>query len=547
MKNTILQKVESWLKEVLPEAGSVSFVENISFGDITTNAALAIAAREKRKPLDVAKEIAQKLRVEKPDFISDISVAGPGFINFTLSDPFLLSQIKHTNILENVGMLSGKKVIVEYTDPNPFKEFHIGHLMSNAVGEAISRLVASQGAEVKRACYQGDVGLHVAKAVWGKIQDQALSWGEAYVFGEREYENNKEAIQIINKAIYERSDEKVNTLYDAGRKTSLEYFDDMYEKLGTKFNYLFFESETAPIGTALVKEFLGKVFEESDGAIVFHGEKYDPALHTRVFISSQGLPTYEAKELGLAKLKWDKNPYDASIVVTGNEVNDYFKVVLKASELVMPELAGKTVHISHGMLRLPSGKMSSRTGDVISAESLIKEVKEKALEVMKASGRAGEDEALAEKVAVGAIKFSILKQSPGKDVIFDMNRSVSFEGDSGPYLMYTHARLCSVIEKARAEGIEPAADIVPAQGRDVARIIARFPDVVARAAEEFAPNHIVEYLLVLASTVNSYYAKEQIVVAGDAGSPARLGLIFAARETLSKGLSLLAMAAPEKM
>ncbi len=177
----------------------------------------------------------------------------------------------------------------------------------------------------------------------------------------------------------------------------------------------------------LVKKLLKKIWEEifveSDGAIVFHAEKYDPKLHTRVFINSQGLPVYEAKDLGLAKLKFDKFPYTKSVIVTGNEIKDYFRVVLAAMKFVFPELRERTKHLPHGMLRLPTGKMSSRTGDVITAESLIDSVKELvASKGLLDQMEEGERDGTKEKIAIGAIKYMILRQAIGNDIIFDLEK-----------------------------------------------------------------------------------------------------------------------------
>ena len=203
----------------------------------------------------------------------------------------------------------GQKILVEFTDPNPFKLFHIGHLMSNAIGESISRFYEAMGAKVIRVTWQGDVGIHIAKAVWDlrriyRDSDMAIyrnlrvsELGEAYARGARAYEENEDAkkeIEQVNKKIYDRSDAEINKIYDAGKRASLEYFENIYKKLGSKFDRYFFESELGSKGAEIVKQH-PEVFEQSEGAVVFRGEKY--GLHTRVFINSSGLPVYEAKNL----------------------------------------------------------------------------------------------------------------------------------------------------------------------------------------------------------------------------------------------------------
>jgi arginyl-tRNA synthetase len=329
----------------------------------------------------LAGKLTEELLRMPTEEIKNIEIAGPGFINFRLSDECLKSALaealKQKEKWGNNESLKGKKVIVEYTDPNPFKEFHIGHFMANAIGESVSRLVEVSGAETKRACYQGDVGMHVAHVIAEQIRDKRISGMVEYKVGDvrssavayvagvalaKGDSDFKKFVQKVNKEIYDRSDEEVNAIYDAGRKASLDYFEAIYEKLGTKFDHYFFESKTGVFGKELVEKNIGKVFEKGEGgAIVYKGDE-TKGLHTRVFVNSEGLPTYEAKELGLAKIKYDTYPHDTSIVITGNEVNAYFKVLLAAMAEIFPELAAKTVHISHGMLRMPTGKMSSRTG-----------------------------------------------------------------------------------------------------------------------------------------------------------------------------------------
>ncbi|HEY4510472.1 MAG TPA: arginine--tRNA ligase, partial [Candidatus Paceibacterota bacterium] len=291
--------------------------EDLEHGDYSTNVALRYAKELGQSPLKLAEKIVSEFLKNKPEGVEKVDIAGPGFINFYLSPEVLRKNIE--TIIKNGEAygkntnLKGQKVMVEYTDPNPFKEFHIGHLMSNAIGESISRIIEVNGAEVKRANYQGDVGMHVAKAIWGVVKSEEKDyesirlWGEAYVSGARAYEENEESkkeILEINKKIYDHSDEEINAIYDKGRKASLDHFEDLYRKLGTKFDFYFFESETGDFGKKIVEENIGKIFEKSDGAIIFPGEKH--GLHTRVFINSEGLPTYEAKELGLAKIKYEK-------------------------------------------------------------------------------------------------------------------------------------------------------------------------------------------------------------------------------------------------
>jgi arginyl-tRNA synthetase len=500
----------------------VEHPQRLVFGDYSTNAGIVSGK---------AQEITDYLEQHKPLEIEKIEMKA-GFINFYVSKDFIKDNLKE--IIEKGSEfgknnnLKGEKVMVEHTDPNPFKQLHIGHLMPMTVGMSIAHIFEWSGAEVKQACYQGDVGLHVAKAIYGMLKDAK----EPYVFGTKAFdedESAKKEIIEINKKVYDRSDEKINKLYDAGRKASLDYFDSVYKKLGLKFDYFFFESQTAQIGKEIVEKNIGAIFEKSDGATVFKAEKYDDHLHTRVFINSEGLPTYEAKELGLAKVKFETYPYTKSIVITGNEINDYFKVLLCAMKQIFPELALKTKHLSHGMLRLTTGKMSSRTGDVITAEALIDEVKE------KVKG----DEA----VAIGAIKYMILRQSIGNDIIFDLEKSVSTEGDSGVYLQYAHARAQSLLEKAE---VKASVAGYRKANHEIEKLLYRFPEIVERAMQEYAPHHITTYLTELAGSFNNFYAHEKVLEESDE-SAYRLAIVSAFKTVMHNGLTILGIPAPEKM
>lgn len=499
------------------------------------------------------------------EYIESVAVVGK-FVNFFLSKKFfndcLEKVLKEGGNFARNQNLSGKKIIVEYTDPNPFKEFHIGHLMSNAVGESISRLAEWSDAELTRANYQGDVGPQVAKAIWGIIKlsaekpedssshkDKVAFLGRAYVIGANAYEESekdKEEIKLINKKVYDKSDSKINDLYEWGRKISLDQFEVIYKKLGTKFDRYFFESQTAPIGMFVIEELLNKgILEKSEGAVIFRGENY--GLHTRVFVNSQGLPTYETKELGLTKMKFDLKDWDQSIVITAHEQKDFFDVVLKVLEFADHRAANRTRHISHGMMRFAEGKMSSRKGNVITGESLISDVEKLVLEKISDRDLSQDEKAeIATQVAVGAIKYSVLRQSPGKDIVFDFDKSLSFEGDSGPYLQYTRARINSLIRKAGEAGIEPGLD-EEAQTTEIEKLIARFPAVVSRAQVELAPQLISTYLINLSSAFNSFYAENQIIGDDEKMSAHRVALSKAVGNILGVGLHLLGIPTPERM
>jgi len=528
---------------------------DLSHGDFSTNIALTSGVD--------AKELVEKIK--KPKEVEKIEIAGPGFINFHLNKEFLVEitqEALEDNNFGNGETLKGKKVLMEHTSPNAFKPLHIGHFMANAIGEAIARLLEASGARVERATYGSDIGLPTAKAVWGMLQlkseepEESASLerkmefiGNAYAHASALYESDpeiKKQIDEINIHIYKKDEEKILSVYQKGRRWSLEYLEKVYKRLNTKFDHHFFESEVFEEGSRIVKENLGKVFEESEGAIIFRGE--DHGLHTRVFVTSKGAPTYEAKEIGLHQKK-SKIPFDISIVVTGNEQSGVMEVGLKAFEQIDPETAKKTEHISHGLMLGKNGKkLSSRKGSS-GAEELVDTVKEEVLKKIKESDTEVKNpEQVAEDIAMGALKYQILKQGSGRNIIFDLEQSLSFEGDSGPYLQYTLTRINSLLEKAKEQGINVGKIKYSESGGELLKTIYRFPEIVERAANEYAPQYVTTYLINLASAFNSFYAQEKIIDTDDKEkSSENLALTWAVSRILKNGLGILNIATPERM
>jgi arginyl-tRNA synthetase len=648
MKNQLVDLLNSILAEmgISNAAPEVEISDNPLHGEYTTNVAMKLAKVLKKSPMEIAGEIKEavsfngqhpntskkdrtkSVKLAKLDqfsvlqAIDRVEVAPPGFINFFLTEATLSTSLRSVlKEKESYGMSQekGKRIIIEFTDPNPFKEFHIGHLYSNAVGESICRLFEASGQDVRRVNYQGDVGMHVAKSIWGmkkKLSNltnveklslpERVKWmGEVYALGAQAYENNpKEAEEIKNMnylvfiAAQEYLQEKegwtpqvnyrqyvtvndadlavVRKLYESGRTWSLLYFETLYRRLGTAFKGYYFESKVGEMGAKIVREHIADgIFDQSDGAIIFRGENV--GLHTRVFINKLGLPTYEAKELGLAPMKEQDWHYDASYIITAKEIDEYFKVLIAAMLQVAPELGAKTIHIGHGIVRLPEGKMSSRTGNILTGESLLDSLKQKINTILDKSETKydkKESELIAERAAVAAVKYSLLKVALPSDITFDMEKSVSFEGDSGPYLLYTYARCKSVLRKAGDHSCQLSAvscQLNPEE-RAVCRLIAHFPDVVAGAAATLSPSSICTYLNRLASSFNLFYAKHSILakpsaVSGqlsaeeraESGKPAlpagglqaesslRISLTAATAQVLANGLSLLGIKTVERM
>jgi arginyl-tRNA synthetase len=382
----------------------------------------------------------------------------------------------------------------------------------------------------------------VAKALYGMtlLEKEGIIFspeliGKAYARGSALYETDetaKKEIHEINRAVYEDRPEW-QRLYGFGKQMSLEAFEEVYASLGTEFDRNFFESESVPHGRALIAEVLEKgVFEVSDGAVIYRGEKV--GLHTRVFQTKDGVPTYEGKELGLPELKEKLWAHDMSVVVTANEQTEYFKVVQAAFAELRPSLAKKMVHIAHGFLRLPEGKMSSRTGNGVPARELILYAKDQAALLAK-------DSDTAHAIGVGAIKYAILKQRAGSDTVFDSAQALSLVGDSGPYLQYARVRALSILAQPLSKG----ALHVPQEPYLLERLLYRFPEIVLRAQEERAPHHVAQFLTEIASVWNRFYAEERII--GDEYEVYKRVLAQAFLITMTKGLILLGIPTPERM
>lgn len=524
------------------------------FGDYATNVALQLAGSLHRKPRDVAEELAVKVRENLGDTATEVSVAGPGFLNIRLSDTALIAGMG----TEPAKTLAGKTYIVEYSDPNPFKPLHVGHLYTTLVGDILARLVEEGGAQTIRINYSGDVGLHVARAMWAIIKQfggeypeklaaipeaERASWlGECYIEGSAAYKNDertKAAIEAINKRVYQVHQDNDHEspfaqIYWTGRQWSYDYFKVLYEQLDVApFTRYIPESEVTPLGVQMVMEQLEKgVYEKSDGAVVFRGEKV--GLHTRVFINSQGLPTYEAKDVGLSLTKWRDYHFDESIIITGSEQGQYMAVVIASIKQFAPEPAECTRHLTHGVVLRNGVKMSSRSGNAVTALEVI----DLAREAGKASGtNPSEDTILA------AVKYAFAKNRIGSNIEYNPSEAVALEGNSGPYLQYAHARARSILAKsnAKSQNIEK---LEPAE-RSLVRKMSEYAEVVERATAELLPHYVTTYLYELAQAFNSFYEHNRVI--GNEREAVRLRLVARYADVLKDGLGLLGITAPDHM
>ncbi|MCL4354673.1 arginine--tRNA ligase [Patescibacteria group bacterium] len=550
----------------------VSFTTNPAFGDLTANTALVAFPKLKDKfksPRELAEKIAEEIKKDK-DFeanFSQVKVEGPGFINFWFSKNALTEFANQ--VLQDPKKIiepskEKKKIMVEFGHPNTHKQMHLGHLRTLLIGESLARIFSATGNEVFRANYQGDIGPHVAKAIYGVqkllkeknltlsdiAQKPVLERGKflqnAYIIGNRDYEEHKNEIDEINNKLYKK-DPEIWEVYQITRTWSLEYFNEFYKIFSVKYDKLFFESEVAECGKQIVLENVGKVFEKDESTIVFPGEKY--GLHNRVFVTRDGNPTYEGKEMCLAQKQFETFPFDLAIHVVASEQKGYFQVVFKALELIDPKFKNRELHLSMGMVNLSTGKMSSRTGEIVTVDGLIEMVR-KAVTKLVSEGRLaeGEKSETIEKITRAAVAYAYLRVTPTQNLVFDISKSISLDGDSGPYLLYTYVRTQSVLRKAEGASYQfqiPSFQLNKEE-EELLRFLTQFPETVERAKESLSPNIIANYLFELAQKFNLFYEKHKILQ-DEKTKGFRLALTASVGKILKSGLDLLCITAPERM
>lgn len=591
IKNVLKQVVQKLFGlEIEPEVTAAP--KNIE-ADFSSNVAMKLAKELKKNPMEIAEKIADGLadsrtRELSPIFMGKVhferlasrsghvlestnssvtsghvfdsdktltvAVQAPGFLNFILPDGYYWGKIGKMaeNFEQNISCdeYLNKKVVCEFSDPNPFKVLHVGHLYTSIVGDAIAKLFEYAGAEVKRANFGGDVGLHVAKTIYALVrQKQAVKAmniediAQGYVEGTRLYEEDeaaKKAITELNKKIYHINKENIQEgevaeLYWRGRELSYQYFDDFYESIGVRFDKYYPESSVAELGLKTVREQLGRgVYEMSKGAVIFDGEKR--GLHTRVFVNKDGVPTYEAKDVGLILQKWADYQFDKSVVITGNEQLDYMKVVLKSVEQFAPELVARTSHLTHGLVKLPGNeKMSSRKGNFLRAVDVMQMVRDELAKKHNSHD---------EKVVLAAIKYAFLKYKMGGDIIFDPKESVEMTGNSGVYLLYSAVRAKKILEKIKLKAARTDIKASSAE-RGLMLKMVQYRGMLQEAVEEMAPNNVCNYLYELAQEFSRFYEKVQVVDSEFESERAQIVKVYF--EIMQHGLGLMGIEIPEEM
>ena len=546
-----MEEIREQLEKTIKSLYDIDFKADLSVApenidaDYSSNAPLKLAKELHKAPMAIAEELKEKL--------DGATTSTPGFINFSLTDNSLNTAITNLseNFEENVtsNEYAGETIICEFSDPNPFKVLHVGHLYTSIVGDSISRLFENAGAKVIRANFGGDVGLHVAKTMYvlrqKSIEELTIEdIARCYVEGTALYDDDETAhteITQLNKEIYKINSENLHdsdiaNLYWRGRELSYDYFNDFYAKIGVKFDKYYPESTVAALGLKTVKEQLARgVYEMSDGATIFNGERF--GLHTRVFVNKEGVPTYEAKDVGLILTKWQDYHFDKSVVITGSEQLDYMKVGLKSVEQFEPDLVIKTSHLIHGLVKLPGNvKMSSRKGNFLKAVDVLDMIKDE----LKTEYNS-EDE----KVILAATKYAFLKYKMGGDIVFDPKESVKMTGNSGPYLLYSAVRAKKILQKSKVSGEQKEAAALEPAERNLIKKLLEYKTLLKEATAEMAPHKVANYLYELAQEFSRFY--ENCQVTGCDKELERLKIVRTYLRVMTHGLDILGINIPEEM
>lgn len=545
--NDILLCIAKIIKEQFNQDVSVECSRpDPKFGDLATNVALQLAKPLGKKPRDIAETIAGKLR--ENENIADVAVAGPGFINIRLSDTAVLQSLydkPHTH-------RAGKVAVIETNCPNPFKAMHIGHALNSTLADTMANLLAVSGAAVHRVSYHGDVGTHVGKSMWAILREidrdpakldeippekRNEFMSRMYVEGSKAAKESPAAraeIDELAKQSFILDDPIYKQVYETCKQWSYDEIDANVARLGNvPIERRYAESETEELGKALIIEKTPQVFKKSDGAYIFEGSKY--GSFDNIFIGSHGNGLYGAHDMGLIQLKYQNFPnLDLSVTVNGEEQAAYFRGVIAASELAIPELKGKLFNYATGLVKLSTGKMSSRTGEVVTIEWLFNEF-------AKAIAAHGGD--ASEEIVAGALRYQFLKVKIGGDVIFDINDAVSLTGNTGSYLQYAHARARRVLEKSAQTPVFP--QVIYDEDRALIRKLSEYRETVEQAAQGLEPHHICAYLFELAQEFNRYYEHHQVI--GSDKEAHRIAIVALYADILKAGLAILGISAPDEM
>ncbi|GAB2964774.1 arginine--tRNA ligase [Hymenobacter coalescens] len=514
-----------------------------------------------------------------------------GFLNLEIADAEwlrLLRGLRSQDIAAPVSTGGPQRVVVEYSSPNTNKPLHLGHLRNNFLGYSVAEILKATGATVTKANLVNDRGIHICKSMLayqeyghGETPESAGIKGDHligkyYVLFEKHYREQIKQLEAEGVASevakreaplmrhaqdmlrnWEAGDEQVVSLWRQMNGWVYEGFHDTYQRIGVDFDKFYYESETYLLGKERVEEGLqkGVFFRKDDGSVWV--DLTDEGLDQKLLLRADGTSVYMTQDLGTAELKYQDFGYDSSVYVIADEQNYHMQVLKLVLKKLGKPYADAIYHLSYGMVDLPSGKMKSREGTVVDADELVVEVTEAAKEATLAKGKT---EGLAEQeldqlyhmLGLGALKYYLLKVDPKKRMLFNPEESVKLDGDTGPFIQYTHARIAQLRRKAAEMGVQPALTAEDASlhetERDLVQALASYPTAVADAAKAYSPAVIAQYAYDLAKTYNRFYNDVQVLAEPDAAKRSlRVALSAQVADTLRQSLRLLGIQAPERM
>ncbi len=507
-----------------------------------------------------------KEKIQAKGVIKKVENVGP-YLNFYLNGRFLSKQVLK-EIAKKADKYGARKlpkekketIMLEYSQPNTHKEFHVGHLRNAILGSALVNIYRYEGYKIIAASYSGDIGSHVAKCLWAlqkfhsgeePTENKAKFLGQVYAEAVNKIETNpefkKEADEVQQKL--EHNNRQWIALWKKTREWSLDDFNRIYKLLGVKFDKFYYESEVEKPGKKIVNELLEKgIAEKSEGAVIINLEKYD--LKNFLLLKSDGSSLYSTKDLALAQLKFKKFKLNRNYVLVDARQSFYFQQLFKTLEIM--GFDKPMAHIPYEFVTLKGGAMSSRKGNVVLFDDFYKEVVERAIAETKKRHSDWEDkkiEETAQKIALAAIKFSLLKSGNESVIVFDLEEALSFDGFSGPYLQYMVSRISSILRKETPKNIKEinfGLLNLPLEKQLVFEL-SKFPEVVSNAAKQFQPSQIAKYLFDLARMFSGYYQAVPILNSAEAIKQARLLLITEIKQVLVNGLELLGIPILEQM
>ncbi len=544
--------------------------------------------KSRKSPEMTANEIGEWMAANVPQ-IKGYNVI-KGFLNLELAPEFWAERFAEIMADKQFGFApaTGRTMMIEYSSPNTNKPLHLGHIRNNLLGYSVAEILKANGHTVIKANLVNDRGIHICKSMlawqlYGEGETPASSGmkgdhlvGKYYVEFDKHYkaqikelvaggmseEEAKKQAPIMLGAQemlrkWEMGDEEVRTLWTTMNGWVYDGFDVTYKALGVDFDKVYYESQTYLLGKSLVEEGLAKeVFYRREDNSVWIDLTGD-GLDEKLLLRGDGTSVYMTQDLGTAFRRFEDNKLDDMVYVVGNEQNYHFQVLkLVLKKLGYAEWSDHITHLSYGMVELPEGKMKSREGTVVDADDLIadmvKTAREMSAELGKLDGCTEEEaEAVSTMVGLGALKYFILKVDPKKTMLFDPRESIDFNGNTGPFIQYTHARICSVLRKAAEQGIAydtKAEATLIAEEIELVKMLSEFPATVAAAGENFAPSMIGAYIYELAKSFNGYYHDHSILREENVEvRKLRLQIAATVASVIRKGMKLLGIDVPERM